>query len=195
MESDTIRGRVVERPLSAAGEPAGMGTTLAWLGGRRDERRPRWLLAVTLPSLVVTGSAAVISTWEASGGPFCTVTRRLSGQQIPGANALVLVSCIVGFAALIVVRNRPRLLVLTLLLLALALVVGVVLVAADSGVSRTVQECDFMGTDTETDTSRFGWVYVPWLGAVVVFLAQAARLPARADDPAEPVGAPLDSAG
>jgi len=172
-----------------------MEKSLAWFAGRHDEKRPGWLLAVTLLTLVVVGSATLFSIWLEHGALFCKVTSRLSGRQIPVANALVFVSCIVGFVATVAVRHRPRLLVLTLLLLALVLVVGVALVAADSGVSRTVQECDFMGTYTETDTTRFGWVYAPWLGAALVFLLQAARLPARAHVARDDVVSQVDTAG
>src|SRR5262245_47474130 len=130
----------------------GVRARLAWFVSRSDERRPFGLLTVTLLTIVGAGLTALVAAVAAQGDLFCTVTTRLSGDEIPIAAGLVLAVCPLGFAAGALTRHRPRLLWLTVTLVALALAAGIALVTADAAVSRTIQECTFMGTSTETDT-------------------------------------------
>ena len=84
------------------------------LRGVADEDRPRWLLFLSLTSLLVAFVSGVVVAWDAGGGIFCNVTRRLSGGEIPLAAVIVLGVCAVALFAAIVARQRPFLLVLVL---------------------------------------------------------------------------------
>jgi hypothetical protein len=155
---------------------------LARFVGRGKEDRPPWLLSLTLLSMLVAAATAVVVALQTSGDLFCTVTRRLGGASIPLAAYLVVAVCSFGFVVSIVVRNRPRLLSMTLLLAGCALLLGIVLVARDSAVTKGTESCTLFETTTQTFSKHVWYAYVFWglaLSVLVLQLRRAIRIPVR----------------
>jgi hypothetical protein len=143
--------------------------------GRAAEDRPRWLLTLSLLSMLVAAGAALVVDLISGGAVFCTVTSRLSGADIPLAAGVVLGSCFFGFIASIFARERPLLLSVILSLTACALLTGIAFVARDSAVTTAVESCTLMSTSTETVTNHVGYLYAVWGVAVAVLLLQLRR--------------------
>jgi hypothetical protein len=143
--------------------------------GRADDERPRWLLALSLLSMLVAGGTALFVGWITGGALFCTATTRPSGAEIPLAAHVVLGACSCGFIASIFARERPLLLSLILSLTVCALLTSIVLVASNSAVTTADESCDFMGTYSQTVTEHVGYVYAVWGVAVAVLLLQLRR--------------------
>jgi hypothetical protein len=139
------------------------------------EERPRWLLTLSSVSICVAGGTALVLTWQTGGAIFCSVTKRLSGPNIPLAAHVVMIGCAVGLLLSIFLRARPLLLSLTLLLTACALVTGTALVAHDSAVTKAVESCSLMDTSTDTVVDHVWYVYLFWGVPSVVLLIQATR--------------------
>jgi hypothetical protein len=140
-------------------------------------RRPRWLLALSLLSmLLAAGTAVAVEVVTSGAGLFCGVARRLSGSEIPLAANVVLWACALGVLASIFVRQHPVVLSLVLSLTAGALLAGIVLVAWDSAATTYIQTCGFMGpTTTKTVADHVWYVYVVWGVALAVLLLQLRR--------------------
>lgn len=146
-----------------------------WFTEASDDR-PRAQLSSSLSAMLAASGVALAALVETSvGGVFCHVDRRLAGANIQHANDVVIVAGVVGAAIAVVVRERPRLRVLNLLLAAAALTVALVLVAADSAVSREITTCSFMGTSTNKTTHNVSYVYFIWGPALLTLLVQTAR--------------------
>jgi hypothetical protein len=125
--------------------------------------------------VAATGVALVALVETRFGGIFCHVDARLAGANIQRALDLVVVAGIVGASAAVLARNRPRLRVLNLLFAAAALAGGIVLVALDSGVSKEVTTCSFMGSSTSMQTHNVFYLYFIWVPALFTVLVQASR--------------------
>jgi hypothetical protein len=142
---------------------------------RASAERPRWLLALSLLSMLLGAGAALLVVWITGGAIFCAATSRSSGSDIPLAGRVVLAACAFGFFASIFARRRPLFLALVLSLTACALLAGIVLVARDSATTTQAESCDFMGTYTRTATYHFWYVGVVWGVAAAVLVLQLRR--------------------
>jgi hypothetical protein len=140
-----------------------------------SEDRPRWLLALSLVSIFIAGGTALVLIFITAGAVFCTVTKRLSGTNIPLAAHVVVIACAVGLLLSIFLRARPLLLSLTLLLTSCALLTGIVLVAHDSAVTTADESCTLMSTSTDTMVEHVWYVYPFWGVPLVVLLVQGTR--------------------
>jgi hypothetical protein len=164
------------RGVTAGKEPAMPQGRLERLFRLADGDRPPGLLALSLLSIFAAGATAIVLAYQSGGQLFCTVTKRLSGSDIEVAAYVVMSVCFVAFVVSILVRAMPRLFALNLFFAAIALLSGILLVASDSAVSRSVQSCSLIGPAyTSTVSNHVSYVYVVWGIATGILLLQLRR--------------------